>query len=255
MTKYQFSKFKNVRYNFFSAERGFSSFPFNSLNCSFNTQDSYENISKNRKFVKDMMCLNDLFFMNQIHSNKVFFLEDKKQLSSILDVDGVVTNLKNIGLSILTADCSPIFFLDLKNDIIAACHAGWRGAIDGIIENTIDKMIEVGSLRNDIHAIIGPTIQQNSYEIGYDLATKIECTSEFKSKNNILVKNSKKYFFNLPLFIKHKLNLNEINNISDVGIDTYLNKNFFSYRRITQNRKSDSLKIATGRQVSVIGLK
>ena len=147
------------------------------------------------------------------------------------------------------------FFLDLNNDIIAACHAGWRGALNGIIENTIDKMIEIGSSRKNIHAIIGPTIQQQSYEIGNDLAIKIKSTIEYKSKNNILVEKSKKYFFNLPLFIKHKLNLNKIKKISDVGIDTYLNKNFFSYRRISQNRKSDSLKNATGRQVSVIGLK
>ncbi len=255
MTKYQFSKVKNVQYNFFSAERGISSFPYNSLNCSFNTQDSNENIIENRKYVKDMINLNDLFFINQIHSNKVFFLEDKKQLSSKLDVDGVVTNLKNVGLSILTADCAPIFFVDLNNDIIAACHAGWRGALNGIIENTIDKMIEIGTLRKNIYAIIGPTIQQHSYEIGNDLAIKVECTREYKLKKNILVEKSKKYFFNLPLFIKHKLNLNEINNICDIKIDTYLNKNFFSYRRATQNRKSDRLKNATGRQVSIIGLK
>ena len=255
MKKYHFSKVKNVQYNFFSAERGISSFPYNSLNCSFNTLDSYENIIENRKYVKDIVNLNDLFFINQIHSNKVFFLEDKKYLSSKFDVDGVVTNLKNVGLSILTADCAPIFFLDLNNDIIAACHAGWRGAFNGIIENTIDKMIEIGSLRKNIHAIIGPTIQQHSYEIGNDLAIKIKCTIEYKSKNNILVEKSKKYFFNLPLFIKHKLNLNKINNISDVEIDTYLNKNFFSYRRTSQNRKSDNLKNTTGRQVSVIGLK
>ena len=116
-------------------------------------------------------------------------------------------------------------------------------------------MIEIGSLSKNILAIIGPTIQQHSYEIGNDLAIKIECTTEYKSNNKILVEKSKKYFFNLPLFIKRKLNLNEINNISDVEIDTYLNKNFFSYRRTTQNRKSDIMKKATGRQVSVIGLK
>ena len=97
--------------------------------------------------------------------------------STKLNVDGVVTNLKNIGLSILTADCAPIFFLDLNNDIIAACHAGWRGALNGIIENTINKMIEIGSLRKNILAIIGPTIQQHSYEIGNDLAIKIKCTT------------------------------------------------------------------------------
>ena len=116
-------------------------------------------------------------------------------------------------------------------------------------------MIEIGSMRKNILAIIGPTIQQKSYEIGNDLAIKIECTTEYKLKNKILVEKSKKYFFNLPLFIKYKLNLNEINNISDVEIDTYLNKNFFSYRRTTQNRNSDTLKNSTGRQVSVIGLK
>ena len=70
-----------------------------------------------------------------------------------------------------------------------------------------------------------------------------------------MLKNQKNIFFNLPLFIKHKLNLNEINNISDIEIDTYLNKNFLSYRRTTQNRKSDILKKETGRQVSIIGLK
>ena len=255
MTKYQFSKVKNVYYKFFSSERGFSSFPYNSLNCSFNTQDSYENIIENRKFVKNSICLNDLFFINQIHSNKVFFLEDKKQLSSKLYVDGVVTNLKNIGLSILTADCAPIFFLDLSNEIVGSCHAGWRGVLNGIIENTVDKMIEIGSLRKNIRAIIGPTIQQYSYEIGNDLVIKIETTNEYKSKKDILVEKSKKVFFNLPLFIRNKLNLIKINNVKDVKINTYLNKNFFSHRRTTQNRKSDDLKSETGRQASVIGLK
>ena len=255
MAKYEFNNLKSVHYHFFSAERGFSPFPYDSLNCSFKTQDSYENIIENRKFVKSVMCLDDLFFVNQIHSNKIFFLEDKRQLSSNLDADGIVTNLKNIGLSILTADCAPIFFLDLDNEIIGSCHAGWRGALNGIIENTVDKMIEIGSLRKNIHAIIGPTIQQYSYEIGNDLVIKIETTSEYKSKKDILVEKSKKVFFNLPLFIKNKLNLIKINNVKDVKINTYLNKNFFSHRRTTQNRKSDDLKSETGRQASVIGLK
>ena len=255
MIKFKLNNLKNVHYNFFSAERGFSAFPYNSLNCSFNTEDSYKNIIKNRKFVKDIICLNDLFFINQIHSNKVFFLEDKTQLSTKLNADGVVTNLKNIGLSILTADCAPIFFIDLNDEIIASCHAGWRGALNGIIENTVDAMIKIGSLRKNIYAIIGPTIQQYSYEIRNDLATKIEHTSEYRSKNDIIVEKSKKIFFNLPLFIRNKLNLIKINNILDVEIDTYLNKNYFSYRRTSQNRKTDNLKNATGRQVSVIGLK
>ena len=255
MVKYKFNNVKNVHYNFFSAERGFSPFPYNSLNCSFNSQDSHKNILENRKFVKTIMHLDDLFFVNQVHSNKVFFLENKQQLSSKLEVDGVVTNLKNVGLSILTADCAPIFFLDLNKEIIASCHAGWRGALNGIIENTVDKMIEIGSLRKNIKAIIGPTIQQYSYEIGNDLAIAVESTSEYKSKNNIIVEKSKNIFFNLPLFIKSKLNLIKINNVIDVEIDTYLNKNFFSYRRTIQNRKNDVLKNETGRQVSVIGLK
>ncbi len=246
---------KKVNYRFFSAQRGFSKFPFNSLNCSFNSKDTNENVLKNRKLVKNIICLNELFFINQIHSNKVFILEDKSQFSQKKNVDGVVTKLKDIGLSILTADCSPIFLIDPNHNVIGACHAGWRGAISGIIENTIDKMITLGSLRKNIIAIIGPTIQKYSYEVGNDLALTVESTNEFKSNNQILSETSKKLFFDLPSFIKCKLFLNKINHIKDIQIDTYLNKNYFSYRRISQNRKNFNYKNITGRQVSIIGFK
>ena len=240
--------YKNYIYCFFSRNRKNK---FSSLNCAYNRGDSVATVKKNRNFTSNYLNKNKIILTNQVHSNIVSYVD--KNFSKEVNSDAMITNRKDILLGILTADCAPIIVLGKK--YFGIIHAGWKGLINGIIENTIDKMIEIGSLRKNIHAIIGPTIQQHSYEIGNDLAIKIKCTTEYKSNNNILVEKSKKYFFNLPLFIKHKLNLNEINNISDVEIDTYLNKNFFSYRRTTQNRKSDSLKKATGRQVSVIGLK
>ena len=255
MIKHNLFNFKKLHHIFFSSKRGVSPFPFNSLNCSYNNKDTNENVFKNRLLVKKNMSLDNLFFINQIHSNKVFILENKTQLSMKCNVDGIVTKLREIGISILTADCAPILFFDPDKHVIGACHAGWRGAIDGIIENTIEKMIIIGSSRENIIAILGPTIQKDSYEIGNDLAMKIEKTQEFKLNSLILEEKFKKLFFNLPLFIKNKLSANKISTFGDVKIDTYTNKNFFSHRRTTQNRSASLLKNDTGRQVSVIGLK
>ena len=255
MIKHNLFNFKKLHHIFFNSKGGVSPFPFNSLNCSYNTNDTNDNVFKNRLFVKKSVSLDDLFFINQIHSNKVLILENKTQLTMKYDVDGIVTKLKKIGISILTADCAPILFFDPDKHIIGACHAGWRGAIDGVIENTIKKMTKIGSSRKNIIAILGPTIQQNSYEVGNDLAIKIEETEEFKFNSHILEEKFKKLFFNLPLFIKDKLSANKIKSFGDVKIDTYTNKNFFSHRRTTQNRCASLLKNDSGRQVSVIGLK
>ncbi len=158
----------------------------------------------------------------------------------------------------MTADCAPILFFDKKNFIVGACHAGWKGAVNGIIKSTILKMEMLGSTKNDICAVIGPTIQKNSYEIRNDVLNLIKKTDVFKQNDKVVkfVKNNK-YLFDLPLFIKEKLFLIGIDKIGDVHLDTYKNKNFFSYRRSTHERKNVNFKnklVNTGRQISIIGL-
>jgi len=157
-------------------------------------------------------------------------------------------------LSILGADCAPILFYDQKSKTIGACHAGWRGAINNIIEATISKMEAIGALRSRITAIIGPAIQKNSYEIEEDVAKMVRSCSFFKENETILSHNKpNKYLFDLPLLLKQSLKSAMIQNIGDVKIDTYKNNDlFFSHRRSTHKNLKYIQK--TGRQISVIGI-
>jgi YfiH family protein len=172
-------------------------------------------------------------------------------ISDFYKVDGIVTKIPGIGLSILGADCAPILFYDKIEKIIAACHAGWRGAVDNIVEKTIHKMESIGAKRNQISAVIGPAIQKNSYEIGQEVADIIQNCSFFSNKIPILSHEiNDKYLFNLPLFLQQCLKNAEIVNIGNVELDTYTNPHlFFSHRRSSHKNMNE-----TGRQISVIGI-
>ena len=102
--------------------------------------------------------------MNQTHSNKVLHLQTSNFLKPIQS-DGIVTKMSNVDLCVLTADCSPILFYDNKNQILGACHAGWKGAIKEIIKSTVDKMEKIGSTKQNIIAVIGPTIQKSHMKL------------------------------------------------------------------------------------------
>ena len=145
-------------------------------------------------------------------------LKDKSENYNLKEADGLVTNLKGIGLSILGADCAPILFYDNALKIIGACHAGWRGAVNNIIETTVTKMENIGSKRNNITAIIGPTIHKNSYEIKEDVATIVKSSLFYKENISILFNRKKdEYLFDLPLLLKESLKLSKIKKIGDVG--------------------------------------
>ncbi len=257
MITHKLLKSNNVVHGFFSANGGVSKSPYKSLNCSFDNGDIYENVIKNNQIVKDNLNLKKLVQIKQIHSEKAIILKTLDKEKNIV-ADGIVTKLKNVGLCILTADCAPILFFDKKNLIIGACHAGWKGALNGIIKSTILKMEILGSTKNNICAVVGPTIQKNSYEVGNDVFNLIKKSDVFK-KNEKIVQyiSNEKYFFDLPLFIKEKLFLIGIDKIGDVHLDTYENKTFFSYRRTTHERTKINLQNKidnTGRQISIIGL-
>ncbi len=243
-----------VTFGFFTRSGGVSSKPFNTLNCSFNVGDDVKNVRKNLKIVKNELGLNCIVGLNQIHSSKVFILENEDNNNTYKKADGIVTNLRGIGLSILGADCAPILFYDNICNIIGACHAGWRGAIKNIIESTITKMENIGSDRKNIRAIIGPTIQKKNYLIREDVATQVRQSLFYKKNKSILFsKNKNEYYFDLPLLLKVNLECSNINKFSDLNIDTYSNPDlFFSHRRCTHLAFNDVVK--TGRHISVIGI-
>ena len=242
---------EKISYGFFSRLGGFSSKPYKSLNCSFNNNDVRSNVIKNIDLVKNNLNLKKIIKLNQIHSSEVVIIKKIDDISDFYNVDGIVTKIPGIGLSILGADCAPILFYDKIEKIIGACHAGWRGAVENVVEQTIHKMESIGAKRNQILAIIGPAIQKNSYEIGQEVADIIRSCSFFS--NNIPILSHKiddKYLFDLPLFLQQCLKNAEIINIGNVELDTYTNPHlFFSHRRSSHKNTNK-----TGRQISVIGI-
>ena len=244
---------KRLSYGFFTRNGGVSEYPFNSLNCSFNVNDNKKNVKENLRLVSHELRLKKIIKLNQIHSSNVLIINNQNKERSSLNADGLVTNLTGIGLSILGADCAPILFYDDKSKTIGACHAGWRGAIDNIVEATIISMVKIGASRNNIIAVIGPTIQKQSYEIKDDVAKIVKQSLSFKRNNSILSQmNNNKYLFDLPLLLKESLKISKINKIGDININTYDNNLFFSHRYSSHQNLSKAGM--TGRHISVIGI-
>ena len=247
-------EFNDITYGFFTRKGGYSKSPYNSLNCSFNVEDNESDVKKNLTLICNELKLEKLIKLNQIHSSKVIVVNNKYDKISNIKADGLVTKLKGVGLSVLGADCAPILFFDKISKTIGACHAGWRGAINGIIETTITNMENLGAKRKDIVSVIGPTIQKVSYEIKQDVALIVKETKFYKNNQSILFQmNQDKYLFDLPLLIKESLKCSKINNFGDIYMNTYEKPElFFSHRKSTHDNFPKRAK--TGRHISVIGL-
>lgn len=196
--------------------------------------------------------LKNPLFLNQIHSDAVVVIDDiaKIHQKHLPKADALVTNLKNLPICVITADCVPIIFFDEINEIIAIAHAGWRGAKAGIIENTIQEMLKLGAKIEHIQAQIGPCIRQDSYEIS------VEFYDEFTNnnpENAQLFKESSKnehFMFNLIQYCIKTIHYLGIKSIKDVEVDTYKSeKDFFSYRRSTHKNEKDC-----GRNISFVFL-
>ena len=134
-------KFKNIRHCFFSKKGGFSRGLYKSLNCGKGSNDEKKKILKNLKIVADKMNVkpSHLVLMNQSHSNKVKII-NKRNFRRKINSDAIITKINGLSLGVLTADCVPILLYDDSNKVIACIHAGWRGALSGIIRNTINKI-------------------------------------------------------------------------------------------------------------------
>ena len=243
-------KFKNIRHYFFSRKNGVSEGCYKSLNCGLGSNDKKENVLKNLEFVsKKIGCKKEyLITLNQKHTNDVIYFKNKNSVKNKLTGDAIVSKVKNVGISILTADCTPILFYDPKKNIIGCAHAGWKGTFNGIIQNTVKKFNQLGSKNENLIVAVGPCIKQDNYEV------KIDFFEKFISQNyeNALffdeLKKNNKYNFDLRGYINKELyNLN-IKNIENIELDTFSKKNlFFSYRRSVQNKEKDY-----GRCISVI---
>ena len=242
-------KFENIKHCFFSRKNGFSDGNFESLNCALGSDDKKENVLKNLESVSAKIgCDKEtLITLNQKHSNEVICFNSDADVKNKLTGDAIVSKVKNVGISILTADCASIFFYDPKNKIIGCAHAGWKGALNGVIKNTVKKFNELNSNNSDLIVVVGPCISKKNYEVKTDFFEKF--ISQDKNNQNFFGKtNSEKYVFDLRGFINKEISNLDIKNVENIEMDTFSHQEFFySYRRSRLNSEQDY-----GRCISVI---
>ena len=171
------------------------------------------------------------------------------QYNNAPKADAMVTKVSGIALGILTADCAPVLFADKKAGIIAAAHAGWKGAKNGVLENTINAIVELGGLPANIVAAIGPCIGKDSYEVGLEFKEQFNDADFFTPLFAGMTGVNKGHFlFDLGGYVVSKLVAAGVGKIDFLAKDTLSdNENFFSYRRTTLQGGKDY-----GRQISVI---
>jgi polyphenol oxidase len=232
----------SIRHGFFTREGGVSTGIYASLNAGVGSDDNPLHVAENRRRMAQALNIKpeNLISLYQIHSNITLIVD--KPFDKRPQADGLVTTTKGLGIAAASADCGPVLFSDSKAGVIGACHAGRKGAMNGIIEGTIEKMIEAGATRAHIQASLGPLIRQQSYEVDASFRAEYEEAEFF-----IPSKKPNHFMFDLPGFIMQRLAKANIGEAEDLGLDTYSDPRFFSYRRKTHRGEADY-----GRHLSVI---
>ncbi len=242
----------HIRHGFFSRDGGVSDGPFASLNCGYGSGDDPAKVTENRARAMKRLDLdgNRLVTAYQTHSAEVAVVEEPWNREDAPRVDGLVTTQPRLALGILTADCAPVLMADAKARVIGAAHAGWRGALNGILEAVIEAMIELGARRNTIVVGVGPTIGQRSYEVGPEFPAPFLEQAENNGELFYLGRRKGHFMFDLKCYIARRLDRAEVKRIQVLPCDTCAEDNrFFSYRRACLRREKDY-----GRGLSVIYL-
>ena len=238
-----------VRHGFFTRRGGVSSGVFRGLNCGLGSSDQAEAVRINRSRVAQAMQVDDdaLISVHQVHSPNVVTVE-----ATMLDrpkADAMVTATPSLVLTILTADCQPVLFSDPDAGVVGAAHAGWRGALDGVLEATVDAMIALGAQRDGIKAVIGPSISQRAYEVGPEFFDQF-LDDDPDNARFFAEGQDDRMQFDLPAFGLHRLRSAGIAAAQWTRHCTYHDPDrFYSYRRATHAGEADY-----GRLISAIRL-
>ncbi len=238
-----------VKHGFFTRIGGASTGIFAGLNCGGGSSDQAEVVAMNRARVAGEMEVapDALVGVHQIHSADVVVVDGPTEARP--KADGVVTATPGVALGVLTADCQPVLFADRQAGVIGAAHAGWRGALDGVLEATVDAMEGLGADRTRINAVIGPSISQRAYEVGQEFLERF--MDEDPSHSRFFVNGADgKYQFDLTGFGLARLRAAGVAEAEWTGHCTYSDATrFYSYRRATHQGEADY-----GRLISAIRL-
>ena len=219
-----------VPHGFFGSKGGVSTGVHASLNTGQLSDDDKDAITENRARIQTALEAKYLISLHQIHSDTVLIAKDNSVAN--LEADGLVTTQPGLAISALSADCGPVLLADAKAGVIGACHAGWRGALSGIVESTVATMCELGAVPENMTAVLGPCIGPNNYEVGADFKSEF-CEIDSEYAKFFHVPKGKKAHFDLPAFILSRLAVMNIH-AEWTGQCTYAHsEEYFSYRRNT----------------------
>jgi YfiH family protein len=237
-------------HGFFTRRGGVSSGSYASLNCSLSSPDDRNAVLENRARVA--RCLDTdpdrLLGLTQVHGTGVVTVVEAWAAGQGEKADAMVTNRPDLALGIVTADCAPVLFADSDGAIVGAAHAGWRGAVAGVLEATIAAMIALGTSVGRITAAIGPCIAQQSYEVGADLRDAVLLRSAADSAFFAPGMSPDRWQFDLPGYCAARLRAVGVGQVVVTGFDTLMDEDrFFSHRRRTLAKGGP-----IGHQISVI---
>jgi YfiH family protein len=240
-----------VRHGFFGRRGGSSLGEFAENNMSTTLGDAPGAVDINRKAAAEATGFrpNQLFLLKQVHSNRVHRLSAYPTDDAPVEADAMVTRQPLLALGILTADCTPILLADQEARVIGAAHAGWRGAVDGIVGNTVAAMLELGASPANIVAAIGPTIAGANYEVGPHFMDDFVKLRPDGWRYFSTPKGGGRAHFDLPGFVEAELHSAGVTTLDRVGGCTYAHPDrYFSHRYATHQGGK------TGRQIAIVGL-
>ncbi len=241
-----------VQHRFFTRRGGVSAGLYSSLNCGYGSGDSPDNVRENRRRAAAAFGRGetDLLTVHQIHSTDVLIVADQRWTSpGAPKADALVTDRPGTVLGVMAADCAPVLLADSKVRVIGAAHAGWRGALSGVVDATIAAMEKLGARRENIVAAIGPCIGRYSYEVGPEFPAPFLAQDDANKAFFRTAPRSGHFLFDLAGYLERRIAQAGVA-ASATGHDTLVGTDdFFSYRRNTLSGVRDY-----GRGLSAIAL-
>jgi len=240
-----------LRHAFFTREGGVSGGVYTGLNGGLGSNDNPAHVAENRRRMAEQMGVapSHLVGVHQIHSPDAVVATGPWEAAVRPRADALVTRVEGIAIGVTTADCGPVLLVDPRARVIGAAHAGWKGALTGILESTIEAMEKLGAERSGMVAAIGPLIRQSSYEVGREF---VERFIEADAENGMFFLPGERdghAMFDLAGYIRMRLENAGVLMIDDLGVDTYSDERFYSYRRSVHRNEPDY-----GRHVHAIAL-
>jgi purine-nucleoside/S-methyl-5'-thioadenosine phosphorylase / adenosine deaminase len=230
-----------LRHAFFTREGGVSDGIYAGLNGGLGSNDVPANVQENRRRMAAQLGVapENFLSLHQIHSPDVVVATAPWGGPVRPKADAIVTRVPKLAIGVTTADCGPVLFVDPLHRVIGAAHAGWKGALTGVLESTLAAMETLGAERGQTIAAIGPMIRQPSYEVGAEFVERFLDSDAGHAMFFLPSPREGHAMFDLAGFIRMRLEKAGVLIVDDLGLDTYADERFFSYRRSVHRQEPD----------------